>query len=408
MLRNSLIKHSMCLVLSLLLLLFLMSGVYYKTYWLTIPSVIIFLIFFPILLARRKETQTYISLRQVLKDKLLIITFVILLISYLILYYIVPFYIMPLVDEENRKSLHFLTSAILRDSKDDDIEKTQRIYEWMIDSNHLTNIYRDYKIDNYIVFLLRPPFMCLRLTGEKYPLWVLFSKCGACMEYSLLFREIANSANLTVSVHNPGEDHNWDEVLINGEWIIVDSSLPVFNPTPDFYEVKRNLNVSYVYGEYPNGTIVNLTERYTNTSLVKILVLDEDNKPIEFANIQFYSFNLNNQEREIKHLECFTDQNGSCNVRLGGGKYKIKVIKLDDFVGYFNEVSFELIEGETKGVTMVLKKDLMHITIHPFIQRIGMEILAPILGFTWLFFLYLLMRKVIVAINNLKHRSIKT
>jgi len=66
---------------------------------------------------------------------------------------------MPLVDEGNRKSLHLFTSTILGDSKDD-IEKTKRIYEWMIDPNHLTNVYRDYKIDNYIVFLLRPPFMC--------------------------------------------------------------------------------------------------------------------------------------------------------------------------------------------------------------------------------------------------------
>lgn len=62
-------------------------------------------------------------------------------------------------------------------------------------------------------------------------MWILASRCGACIEYSLLYRGLAVASNLTVrSVHNPGEDHNWDEVLINGSWVIVGPGWPKFNP----------------------------------------------------------------------------------------------------------------------------------------------------------------------------------
>jgi len=200
---------------------------------------------------RRKIFRSILEVvLRTLKDKSLIIVFTCLLIAYAVLYFVVPLYVMGYVNKENREGLQSLVSGIIEDSVNG-TERVRKIYEWMTNSTHLTNVYRSCSIDNYIVFIPKPPFICLRLVGEEYPLWFLSSRCGACMEYSLLFREMANAANLTVrSVHNPGEDHNWDEVLINGEWIIVDAGWPILNPSSSFYEVGRGLNVSYVYGMY--------------------------------------------------------------------------------------------------------------------------------------------------------------
>ncbi|MEM2742191.1 MAG: transglutaminase-like domain-containing protein [Nitrososphaeria archaeon] len=325
----------------------------------------------------------------------------VLLIGYLVLYFMTPLYIMPVIDKMQRENLRSLVSSIVKDSSND-LEKARKIYEWMINPECMKNVYREYKIDNYIVFLFKPPFVCLRLTGEKYPLWVLFSRCGACMEYALLYREIANAANLTVrSVHNPGEDHNWDEVLVGDKWMIVDASWPIFDPSPSFYEVSRGLNVSYVYAQYPNGSIIDLTKRYTNTSLVRIIVLNKNNCPIENAIVKFYSLNLNNVEREIRHLECLTDVNGSCEVRLGEGKYKIKVGKFNNLIGYFSETSLELVENDSKEVILVLHEDLMHLIMSPVVENFALKMLDVSIGFVWLFFLNLLIEMISLTLSNI-------
>ncbi len=362
------------------------------SYWVISPSIAAFFIFISFFLFRRREERLYLSWRlflRILKDKLLITVFISLLMIYMILYVVVPLYVMGYVDKENKEGLQLLVSDIVGDSVSED-EKVRRIYEWMTNPTHLTNVYRSCNIDNYIVFISRSPFICLRLMFREYPLWFLSSRCGACMEYSLLFREMANAANLTVrSVHNPGEDHNWDEVLINGEWIIVDTGWPIFNPSPSFYEVRRGLNVSYVYGVYPNGTLVDLTERYTNTGQLKIVVIDVNNKPIKNANIEFYSFNLKNQERRIYYLDCVTNEEGYCDVRLGGGKYKAKAVVMYGLIGYANEETLELIEGETKEVTIVIRGELGFVKLSPVLESILQIVIVPVvLGFTYLCSLY--------------------
>jgi hypothetical protein len=365
----------------------ILRGFSTTSYWIISPSIAAFFMFISFLL-KREERYSDLSWRlflRTLKDKSLIIVFTCLLIAYAVLYFVVPLYVMGYVNKENREGLQSLVSGIVEDSVNG-TERVRKIYEWMTNSTHLTNVYRSCSIDNYIVFIPKPPFICLRLVGEEYPLWFLSSRCGACMEYSLLFREMANAANLTVrSVHNPGEDHNWDEVLINGEWIIVDAGWPILNPSSSFYEVGRGLNVSYVYGMYPNGTLVDLTERYTNTGQLKILVVDVNNKPIKNAGIEFYSFNLNNQERKIHHLDCVTDENGYCNVRLGGGKYKVKAIIMHGLIGYANESMFELVEGQTREVIIVIREELRFLKLSPILESFLQEAVSAVCGFMYLY-----------------------
>lgn len=301
------------------------TSIFCATYWVTLSAFAALIVFSPLLLLHpRRSTPTLRGVvKGALKSRLLQTVFLALLLVYFLLYYITPAYFMPYVDAAHRR-LRDLVIEIIGNATDD-LEKARRIYEWEI--AYLTNVYRSYKIDNYIVILDRPPYVCLRIIGEDCPLWPLQSRCGACMEYSLLFRELASAANLTVrSVHNPGEDHNWDEVLVDGRWIIVDPGWPLFNPSPSFYEKARGVNVSYVYARYPNGTIVNVTDRYTSTGTLKVIVIYSDGRPVVNSIIEFYSLNLRDTGMPIVGITCTTDAEGLCQIQLGGGKYRVRAV----------------------------------------------------------------------------------
>ena len=225
--ENTLIKFCFIIIHILLYTLLLST----QTYWITIPSIIsLFLTYFFLLRIHLKtkdktfhillsfplllcyfllwlvetyirmlayiliiilflEFVTFLSIRyflrkdsEILKNKKMLYTFTILLLSYILLYYFVPTYVMRSVDEINRKTLPTLVSLIISNSTDD-TEKALRIYNWIINSN-LVNVYNErLHIDGYIYFIERPPFICLRLKNKNYPLWVLTSKCGACEEF---------------------------------------------------------------------------------------------------------------------------------------------------------------------------------------------------------------------------------
>jgi len=205
---------------------------------------------------------------------------------------------------------------------------------------------------------LTPPFICIRLIEHDTPKWVFVSRCGCCAEYSLLFREIAQEANLTVrSIHNPGEDHNWDEVLINGKWIIVDPSWPIFNPLPNFYEVNRSLNVSFVYAEYPNGTRKILTHKYSNVTNISIVVLDSNKIPVSGVKISIISHNYKGKGI-FTGLNCTTNEYGECTIQLGGGVYTLKAVKIEGWSVLINQTKITVNENKNLSITLRIEKDI--------------------------------------------------
>ena len=55
------------------------------------------------------------------------------------------------------------------------------------------------------------------------PYWIAYMKTGACQELAVLFNETANRAGFeTRIVHNPDEDHVWNEIRINETWLYAD------------------------------------------------------------------------------------------------------------------------------------------------------------------------------------------
>ena len=331
------------------------------------------------------KREKHIRLHDLLRNRRLSMAFAILVIVYLLLYFIIPTYIMPLVDHNYRRSIGGLVQQIVENTSND-VDKALKIQKWVY--GNLVNVYKEYDIDNYIVFTSKPPFVCIRLIGDKYPLWVLATRCGACMEYSLLYRELAYAANLTVrSVHNPGEDHNWDEVYINGTWIIVDPSLGKFNVSSRYYEIHRGLNVSYVYAKYTNGTAVDITERYTNTSIIKIKAVYDDSSTAQ-AKVEAYSLNYRAYGLPIIGLSCYTDQSGLCQVRLGGGRYKIVVEKQSNSLTYFGEIIIEIAEGRDYNVVVTLHK--RPVTVPSAINTFLAQVLFLAVGLIILYIFYML------------------
>ena len=297
-------------------------------------------------------------------------------------YFYLPWYI-----EKEAKKNKVLLGDIIDDiiqNATNDVEKTKAILRWFDrTSNNMNNIYIK---NNKLLLKIYPlhiysehPWICIRLIGTKNPLWVLTSRCGACMEYSLLFREMANAANLTVrSIHNPGEDHNWDEVYIDGKWIIVDPTRvdllfnkTGFNLSSRDYEEGRNLNISYVYAEYPNGAIEDVTYRYTNLSNLKIITTDERGKRI--SNVTVFIFS-NNLKRQIDtQINCTTNINGECFVKIGGGNYTLKARKYTNLLILFGET--HIITYENKNVTfkISLKQDIFKTINLKFTESLGYE-----------------------------------
>lgn len=247
-----------------------------------------------------------------------------------------PSFIMPMAHlkaESNKSKLHLLVEDLTKYA-DTDEEKTLALLAWFDVSSH--NIYDEWDLwiqgkKNYSFYknsLLKiysiEPYICFRTFNDDDSLWILTTRYGRCGEFSLIFRDMAREAGLTVRrVRCSGENHDWNEVLIDDDWIIVDATavnLPNHNGLQDrgFMERKAGGNVSYIYA-YPNDVLEDITYRYSNTTNITIFVKDIEENPISNAMIKILS---NNRDigRETD-LENQTNSSGYCSFTIGGGNY---------------------------------------------------------------------------------------
>jgi len=217
----------------------------------------------------------------------------------------------------------------LTENSHTDYEKTRNIYNWFKkDAGNMYNIWghpmlSGYDGDGRLVFGYDLPFyciLCMRIYGRDDPLWVLTSRAGACEEYALLFREMANAANLPVrSIHLYEGNHCWDEVFINGSWIIVDPSRFLFNGSKENYKREFN-NPRYVFAEYPNPsrTKEDVTSTYSNMSYVNISTVDINNNPVPHIEIEIFSRNGDSGKNRTG-LTILTNETGKYKLQIGGG-----------------------------------------------------------------------------------------
>jgi hypothetical protein len=117
---------------------------------------------------------------------------------------------------------------------------------------------------------------------QNYPIQILFNVStriapdnrlyGRCGEFSLLYNSLllANGYNARLVVdcsyqnksYLPAGDHMWNEILINGKWIPIDTTQPISclgNFTQCSYSYKKTVNMVYATNGF---TIWDVTKEY--------------------------------------------------------------------------------------------------------------------------------------------------
>lgn len=165
--------------------------------------------------------------------------------------------------------------------------------------------------------------------------WVMSVKRGACEENAILFAELARNAGIKSRViYNPGEDHVWNEVWLNGSWRHFDATLPEEDRSdnPGFYERSRDeggwgKQLSYVYSVDSDGTICDVTNTYTKTGNLVVNV-ERNGFPIENVEVNVQStFLMETRPESYRQsrlaVDGYTNDNGSCSFNLGENNYTI-------------------------------------------------------------------------------------
>ncbi len=256
-----------------------------------------------------------------------------------------------------------------------DYEKVSAILAWfdqkktnMHNSWHLTHSGKSYWTipGTYVIFFTEEPYVCYRCFDDNDPRWILTGRCGACGEYSRLFMIMADRLGFEVRrVHAQGEDHVWNEIMIDGAWIPVDStnvSLPDGGDGWEdygFFEHKEG-NASLIWAEYlHNDTIEDLTSLYTPVTNVTLHCIDENNRSLSNVTITLISHNLKRDpyhETFIKNKpKPKTNESGYCTVCIGGGNYTFQAVgENNKFTGERKWVTFSD-EIPSYDFTIVLK-----------------------------------------------------
>ncbi|MFA7707861.1 MAG: transglutaminase domain-containing protein [Candidatus Pacearchaeota archaeon] len=211
---------------------------------------------------------------------------------------------------------------------------------------------------------------CIRTDKDNDREWVYFSKCGACGESALLFKAMMDDLNISTRlIKNPGDDHTWTEVNLNGSWIITDPSQGKFNLT--IQDMNWGFNRSYVYADYSNGTKIDLTNKYNPTG--NLTIKYKGNKSVK---VQIIKISPNFQKDT--QIECNLSL-GNCNLSLGDGIYKIIAITQGVNKKYsLNEINITV--GEVTEIMVLPDKIYIAYLIFP----LQIILLIVMIFFSWI------------------------
>lgn len=383
-LKENILEVVLLLILLLnIIILFIIDGPWWGFFCITLwvfISIIVSHTFYRLLknyCYKRKEARlvkSKISFEEFLK--ILRIGFVFFTVALILTFPFFMGFMTHLKAEANRPALQQLVADLIKDADTDD-EKTHALLEWFDEKEN--NIFDDYdlwrqdkRIFSFSPWLLKifssEPYIGFRTFDDRDSLWVLTSRYGHCGEFSLIFRDMAHAAGLTVRrVICPGEDHVWNEVLINDSWIIVDSTavnLPNgigYNFSHDFMERKRDSrNVSYVYAEYPDWTTEDITYRYTNLTNITIRAVESNGKPVSDVKIKLLSSNYGHNEKT--ELTKTTNEAGQCTFAIGGGDYTF-IAEKGGIIPLSGQVSGKYFENQSYNVDVVLRSDFIIVII---------------------------------------------
>lgn len=90
-------------------------------------------------------------------------------------------------------------------------------------------------------------------------------RTGRCSEWSMLFGAIMNALKTETRIVHDFLDHCWNESVIDGKWVHIDSTLayPISLNHPYYYEQNWGKKYEYVLAFSNGGRIEDVTHRYT-------------------------------------------------------------------------------------------------------------------------------------------------
>ena len=91
------------------------------------------------------------------------------------------------------------------------------------------------------------------------------TRTGRCTEWSMLFGAIMNALCIETRIVYHFLDHCWNEAIIHGEWVHIDSTLayPISFNHPHYYEENWGKEYQYVLAFSRDGGVEDVTQRYT-------------------------------------------------------------------------------------------------------------------------------------------------
>ncbi len=90
------------------------------------------------------------------------------------------------------------------------------------------------------------------------------ARTGRCSEWSMLFGGVMNALKIEARIVHDFLDHCWDEAMINGKWVHIDSTLeyPISLDHPHYYEQNWGKKYEYVLA-FSMHAVEDVTQRYT-------------------------------------------------------------------------------------------------------------------------------------------------
>ena len=90
------------------------------------------------------------------------------------------------------------------------------------------------------------------------------TRTGRCSEWSMLFGGIMNALNIETRIVHDFLDHCWNEAIMDGKWVHIDSTLkyPISLDHPHYYEQNWGKKYEYVLA-FSKHAVEDVTQRYT-------------------------------------------------------------------------------------------------------------------------------------------------
>ena len=126
---------------------------------------------------------------------------------FFLLYYLLPFPTMHFYDRFLGGDEEFIQVAEgIKNNETDVLAIVNNALDWFNSKNFVWDINSIYKINRF-------PYYFPRSLIRPLPSWLIYIGRGGCSEYAYLVEDFMNYFGIPVRVvHNPTEDHAWNEI----------------------------------------------------------------------------------------------------------------------------------------------------------------------------------------------------